>query len=248
MFQWSGTSWVERYNLPNPGNQDPPFKVTTRDFTGDGVLEFLVKFGESAPYGGLLSPVGQDCEWRWLDFVNVEGPSVQLVNNLRWSDQTGLLQGTEDNGTGFTIDFRYSFDPVGGKMQGALDPYSDPDLSWLADACDLERSLYPQLMDAADNNFDRYELMLDYKDGFGAEGLVDQWEAAAEDAVLALNTVGPSTLNLTSRDIAYLAYLDPPRKRYYSNAGSRNWWFIDYDGVVETHEQLEPYCSKLPPR
>ena len=33
-FRWTASAWVEHFDFPNPGNIDPPFVVTTRDYTG----------------------------------------------------------------------------------------------------------------------------------------------------------------------------------------------------------------------
>ena len=243
-FRWTQSAWVEHFDFPNPGNIDPPFVVTTRDYTGDGLLDFLVGFRESAPYGGILSPTGTTCDWKWLTFTFPEGGNSILVDNLSWSDETMVLSGLNKNGINPTANLRFTFDNSNLELVGQEDPYNNPDMAWMGDACENEKRLLGQIFEASEISGDN---RFSYN-GTGAYALqiLKDWTGAVEDAIAAFQAVGPQTLNMTSKEIYYLGELTVPRNITY--APGFGIWSLYLDRVTDAHDQLAAYCDMLPPR
>jgi len=247
-FRWTQSAWVEHFDFPNPGNTDPPFVVTTRDYTGDGLLDYLVGFRESAPYGGILSPTGTTCDWKWLTFTFPEGGNSILVDNLSWSDETMVLSGINKTGqtaTGFTFTkLRFTFDNSNLELVGQDDPYNNPDMAWMGDACENEKRLLGQIFEASEiSDGNRFSY-----NGAGAYALqlLKDWIRAMDDAIAAFQTVGPQTLNMTSKETFYIDELTVPRN--ITEQVSFGTWYLYLDRVTDAHDQLASYCEMLPPR
>ena len=241
-FRWMDAAWVEHFDFPITEATDAPFIVTTRDYTGDGLLDFLVSFREPASYGGILSPSGPTCEWRWLTFTFPEGGSSVLVDNLNWSDESKVLTGSNKNGVNPTANLRFYFDSTKLELVGQVDPYSNPDMAWMGDACEKEMFLYKDLMGALDIGYP--DIYIDYKDGPYAKDYLAEWRNAIDDANRSFQAVGSYTLNLTSREVNYLNDLFVPDYRRYTNG----FWFIYVETVTLAHDRLKAYCEMLPPR
>ena len=237
-FRWVDSAWVEHFDIPIAESQDPPFIVTTRDYTGDGLLDFLVGYREAAPYGGILSPTGPECEWEWLTFSFTDLTTSKLVDYLAWSDDTKVLSGYWKSGFEETVNLRFTFDKAKALMVSQVDPYSNPDMAWMGDACEAESRIYPELYVFGDP--------LDYSDGEGAWDLVIEWRDALDDAIRAFQTVGPYTLNLTARETNYLNDLYVPRIGRYNGNPVR--WYVDASSVNDVHDLLASYCNMLPQR
>ena len=249
-FRWTASAWVEHFDFPNPGNIDPPFVVTTRDYTGDGLLDYLVGFQESAPYGGILSPTGTTCDWKWLTFTFPEGGNSILVDNLSWSDETMVLSGLNKNGLNPTANLRFTFDNSNLELVGQDDPYNNPDMAWMGDECENEKRLLGQIFEASKNSdantpAGEAPTRIDYYDGTYALQILKDWTFAMESAIAAFQTVGPQTLNMTSKEIYYLGEITVPRTSSYYGSGG---WLMDLDQVTDAHDQLAAYCDMLPPR
>lgn len=243
-FRWTQSAWVEHFDFPNPGNIDPPFVVTTRDYTGDGLLDYLVGFQESAPYGGILSPSGTTCDWKWLTFKFPEGGNSFLVDNLSWSDETMVLSGLNKNGINPTANLRFTFDNSNLELVGQDDPYNNADMAWMGDACENEKRLLDEIFQVIEERY--YSKTIFY---FGADQyarqIMEDWAGAMEDAIAAFQTVGPQFLNMTSKEIYYLGELSvAPFKLYL---GGRKV-YVELDEVTNAHDQLASYCDMLPPR
>ena len=241
-FRWTESAWVEHFDFPNPGNIDPPFVVTTRDYTGDGLLDYLVGFQESAPYGGILSPTGTTCDWKWLTFTFPEGGNSILVDNLSWSDETMVLSGLNKNGLNPTANLRFTFDNSNLELVGQEDPYNNPDMAWMGDACENEKRLLGQIFEASEIS-DGY--FSNYGDNTYALQILKDWTGAMDDAIAAFQTVGPQTLNMTSKETFYLGELTVPSTRRGSYWGG---WYMELDLITNAHNQLASYCDMLPPR
>ncbi len=237
-FRWTQSAWVEHFDFPNPGNTDPPFVVTTRDYTGDGLLDYLVGFQESAPYGGILSPTGTTCDWKWLTFTFPEGGNSTLVDNLSWSDETTVLSGLNKNGLNPTANLRFTFDNSNLELVGQDDPYNNPDMAWMGDACENEKRLLGEVFQA-NEKYPNSNTFFYYGADPYARQILEDWAGAMEDAIAAFQTVGAQTLNMTSKETFYLGELTVPRNiTGYSG----------FDRVTDAHDQLASYCDMLPPR
>lgn len=224
-FRWTESAWVEHFDFSNSGNTDSPFIVTTRDYTGDGLLDYLIGFRESAPYGGILSPTGTTCDWKWLTFTFPEGGNSTLVDDLSWSDETMVLSGLNKNGLNPTANLRFTFDNSNLQLVGQDDPYSNPDMAWMGDACENEQRLLPK--------------MIDYYASNGPLQILLDWIGAIQEAITAFQTVGPQTLNMTSKEIYDLGQLHD------------NWRSLglrELDRVTNAHDRLAAFCDMLPPR
>ena len=244
-FRWTESAWVEHFDFPNPGNIDPPFVVTTRDYTGDGLLDFLVGFRESAPYGGILSPTGTTCDWKWLTFTFPEGGNSILVDNLSWSDETMVLSGLNKNGLNPTANLRFTFDNSNLELVGQEDPYNNPDMAWMGDACENEKRLLGQIFEAIEKNSYSNTFYYYGADHYAGQ-ILEDWAGAMEDAIAAFQTVGPQTLNMTSKETFYLDDLTVPRNITVASGFGR--WYLYLDRVTDAHDQLAAYCDMLPPR
>ena len=231
-FRWTESAWVEHFDFSNSGNTDSPFIVTTRDYTGDGLLDYLIGFRESAPYGGILSPTGTTCDWKWLTFTFPEGGNSTLVDNLSWSDETMVLSGLNKNGLNPTANLRFTFDNSNLQLVGEDDPYSNSDMAWMGDACENIERLLPQVIDYHDN-FGSFQYRRT-----GAFETKNAWFDAMRDAISAFQTVGPQTLNMTSKEIYYLGEL-----RVATRSG-----LSDLDQIMNAYGPLAAYCDMLPPR
>ncbi len=248
-FRWSDAAWVEHFDFPIAGATDAPFIITSRDYTGDGLLDYLVGFRESASYGAILSPTGPTCDWQWLTFTFPEGGSSVLVDNLNWSDESMVLTGLNKNGLNPTANLRFFFDSTKLELVGQDDPYSNPDMAWMKDACENVERLLPQIFEASKNS-DANSLAgqaptrIDYYDGPDAFQILKDWTRAMEDAISALQAVGPQNLNMTSKEIYYLGELTVPYTTSYVTGG----WLMELDRVTNAHDRLAAYCDMLPPR
>ena len=224
-FRWTESAWVEHFDFSNSGNTDSPFIVTTRDYTGDGLLDYLIGFRESAPYGGILSPTGTTCDWKWLTFTFPEGGNSTLVDNLSWSDETMVLSGLNKNGLNPTANLRFTFDNSNLQLVGQDDPYSNPDMAWMGDACENEQRLMSKMIYFYDSN-GPLQILLD-------------WIGAIQEAITAFQTVGPQTLNMTSKEIYDLGQLHD------------NWRALGLSELhlaSNAHDRLATFCDMLPPR
>lgn len=242
-FRWTQSAWVEHFDFPNPGNIDPPFVVTTRDYTGDGLLDFLVGFRGTVPYGGILSPTGTTCDWKWLTFTFPEGGNSILVDNLSWSDETMVLSGLNKNRINPTANLRFTFDNSNLELVGQEDPYNNPDMAWMGDACENEKRLLGEIFQAIEKN--SYTFFYYGTDHYERQ-ILEDWAGAMEDAIAAFQTVGPQTLNMTSKETFYLGELTVPRN--ITGASGFGRWDLILDRVTDAHDQLASYCDMLPPR
>lgn len=43
-YEWDGSNWNDQSERLGPDGTSEPFRVTSRDYTGDGVIEFLVEY------------------------------------------------------------------------------------------------------------------------------------------------------------------------------------------------------------
>lgn len=129
-FRWADLAWVEHFDFPSPDTTDSPYVVTTRDYTGDGILDFLVSFQKVASYGGILSPFGQNCEWSWLNFTFPGGQSSKFVDKLSWSDEQMVLTGTEKYGLSPTTSLSFTFDSTRKVLIGQDAPCSNSANAW----------------------------------------------------------------------------------------------------------------------
>lgn len=83
LFLFDGAQWADQSQILGGGRGDRPTGVVTRDFTNDGVLDFLVTYrgesaGRSRPYGAVFAypwSEGRMCEWGWVSVSNGQGQS-----------------------------------------------------------------------------------------------------------------------------------------------------------------------------
>jgi hypothetical protein len=227
-FQWSNESWVERSNLLGPDGSDEPFMVTTRDYTGDSIPEFLISYRKAAPYGAIFAQ--NACTWGWSNFINLADEYSQVVNELQWSDETLTLTGVENSAGSETSNIVFTYDQSQRAFVSEIDPYSNPDLVWIAEACETERITFVVVIK---NRFiDSYSYSPSALDGYW------EWRDAYVDAERALNSVGTYVLNLTAREQSGLQDL-----------GWGSLGYGVYSGIFRTaHDRLQAYCSLVPPR
>jgi hypothetical protein len=100
-LSWNGNAWDEQSWVMNDvafleGVSD---KVTTREYTSDGILDFLV-FWEAEPLGlprsvgGILSMHGSaTCDWTWRPIQDGDSTNI-LLDGLYYDDQLQSLYGT----------------------------------------------------------------------------------------------------------------------------------------------------------
>lgn len=115
-----GQAWVDQSEQLGPDGDARPLRVTTFDFTGDDVSEFLVEYERddasgSYQFGSIFYPTYGEglygdgswgCEWGWSyfrsdydDFLS-EPPYPQTLRYLRLED--GILRATEQQYKGET--------------------------------------------------------------------------------------------------------------------------------------------------
>lgn len=77
-MSWDGKKWNDQSALLQGGRGFEPRRVVSRDYTGDGVVEFLVVFVDEEDDGGLPHgavfgyPRAENlrCQWTWLEIDN----------------------------------------------------------------------------------------------------------------------------------------------------------------------------------
>lgn len=92
-FEWENARWVDRSEMLGPDGEVDPFLVTTRDYTGDGVKEFLVSYNFEGrqgghQYGAIFMKTG--CRWGWAKFIDY-GEEVETMDLLTYDDSTAEL-------------------------------------------------------------------------------------------------------------------------------------------------------------
>lgn len=75
---WDGRQWSDKSQLLEVGRGEKPYRVFTRDFTNDGILDFFVMYqdnvakgdGYYGSYFGFPWDPEQKCAWEWMDIDN----------------------------------------------------------------------------------------------------------------------------------------------------------------------------------
>jgi uncharacterized protein len=125
LYEWDDGKWVNAQLDPGPfpiddreaENQPEPAGVTSGDFTGDGVIEFLVTYSAFSLYGGsysfgsvlfpraeVLGDTYYECVWGWSSFRAdiFDPPYPQTLRYLEFED--GTLKEAADRAV--------TFDPI----------------------------------------------------------------------------------------------------------------------------------------
>lgn len=108
-FQWTSGLWVEQPAAVPSLGLSGALTVTSRDYTGDRVIDFLVRYRSADPVGGILVLDAGACAWNWSNIFDGAG-TVKYVTGLKWTSSTGTLQATMkssiDNSY-YTVDMVY---------------------------------------------------------------------------------------------------------------------------------------------
>lgn len=105
---WNGTKWIEQPAVMGPASSVDGVsdKVTTRDYTYDGILDFLISWEvdpvtNTRAFGGILSMDGSNtCSWTWRPINDGTGSSI-FLDGLYYDDATQTLFGS---GLGYMSD------------------------------------------------------------------------------------------------------------------------------------------------
>lgn len=89
-FRWNAGAWVEQASLMPAIGLSAPFTVTSRDYTRDSTIDFLVRWNSADPQGSILLLNTGTCAWDWADLFN-GGGTVKYLKDLRWSSSTGRM-------------------------------------------------------------------------------------------------------------------------------------------------------------
>ena len=108
-YSWAATGWTERSELFGEYSPGDPYLVTTRDYTNDGVNEFLVTSARKVPIGAIFGQI--DCKWQWLTFQGQMGPEQTTVDGLTWSDDALQLSGIDYDENWNKLNSNFSWDP-----------------------------------------------------------------------------------------------------------------------------------------
>ena len=127
-YEWDGDNWNDQSERLGPDGSSEPIRVTSRDYTGDGVTEFLVEYealksSGSYRFGSIFYPTYGEglygdgswgCDWGWSsfrgDYEDFNSPPYpQTLEYLRWED--GKLRATEFPYRGITAEAVVTFDP-----------------------------------------------------------------------------------------------------------------------------------------
>jgi hypothetical protein len=90
-FQWKNNTWQDQSNLLGSDSGTEPFLVTTHDYTGDGVRDFLVSYNEDGQngghqFGGIFLEI--NCRWQWAEFVGYGGYVSETLDLLDYDKTT----------------------------------------------------------------------------------------------------------------------------------------------------------------
>lgn len=89
-FQWTAATWVEQPSAIPAIGVSAPFTVTSRDYTRDSIVDFLVRWNSADPQGSILLLNTGTCAWDWADLFN-GGGTVKYLKALKWSSSTGQI-------------------------------------------------------------------------------------------------------------------------------------------------------------
>lgn len=89
-FQWTTGAWVEQPSTIPAIGLSAPFAVTSRDYTRDSIIDFLVRWNSADPQGSILLLNTGTCAWDWADLFNGSG-TVKFLKDLKWASSTGRI-------------------------------------------------------------------------------------------------------------------------------------------------------------
>jgi len=92
-YEWKNNSWIDRSELLGNDSDMDPFLVTTRDYTGDGIFEFLVSYNENGESGGyefgaIFMQVS--CNWKWAKLRGYD-EITEVMDYLAYEKSTNSL-------------------------------------------------------------------------------------------------------------------------------------------------------------
>ncbi len=75
-FEWTNNLWLDRSELLGNESGMDPYRVTTRDYTGDAIFEFLVSYDEGGKssgreFGAVFMQIS--CDWQWAKLRGFQG-------------------------------------------------------------------------------------------------------------------------------------------------------------------------------
>lgn len=133
-FKWTEEGWTEYSDLISMRNVGAPLAVTSADFTGDGMIDYLVTYeapNSTDPFvGGIFAATR--CAWNWLDFESSSGRS-KLASTLSFDVSDKSLTAAIDATSDVPVDLRFdqerftfeflssSADTVSAVTEGAVD-------------------------------------------------------------------------------------------------------------------------------
>lgn len=92
-YLWSGERWEDASLLLGSDGDIDPLTVTSRDYTGDGAVDFLVTYDGAGVgghnFGGVFSVF--DCTWGWVDILTLDGSVTQVLDAMYYDDATGQI-------------------------------------------------------------------------------------------------------------------------------------------------------------
>lgn len=89
-FQWVAGTWAEQPSAIPAIGVAAPITVTSRDYTRDSTIDFLVRWNSADPQGSILLLNTGTCAWDWADLFNGSG-TVKYLKDLKWASSTGRL-------------------------------------------------------------------------------------------------------------------------------------------------------------
>lgn len=110
--EWLNNVWVDRSELLGPDSDVEPFLVTTNDYTGDGVFEFLVSYNKDAEAGGyefgaIFMQIA--CSWQWAKLRGYD-EVTEVMDLLAFEKETNSLVAF-DYGPGGRANVVLNFNP-----------------------------------------------------------------------------------------------------------------------------------------
>ena len=95
-FEWKENSWQDSSDLLGTDYEIDPYLVTTADYTGDDVYEFLVSYNKDGQqggyeFGGIFMQV--DCQWKWAK-IKDHYDTAESIDLLTYDRTTKELTGS----------------------------------------------------------------------------------------------------------------------------------------------------------
>jgi hypothetical protein len=100
LYDWDGVQWADISGQLDGGRGRNPLKVSSHDFTNDGVLDFFVTYGDKKQSGGSTYGAyfafpwsGENrCDWKWVDIDDGRG-ITKTIDSPEVDQRQGIVYG-----------------------------------------------------------------------------------------------------------------------------------------------------------